>query len=57
MKVSGLQMGLTIAEVGLMYMGAFKDMFEEYKKWHNIRTKKQLFALETFEEVASLDDL
>ncbi len=50
-------MGLTIEEVGLMYMGAFKDMFEEYKKWHNIRTKKQLFALETFEEVASLDDL
>ncbi len=57
MKIMGLQMGMTLEEVGLMYIGAFRDMFEEFKKWHNMNIKRQTFKLEVPEEEASLSDL
>ncbi len=43
-RVTGLQMGLTLEEIGFMYTGQFRDMVEEFKKWHNLRIKKQIFA-------------
>jgi len=37
-------MGLTLENIGFMYIGQFRDMVEEFKKWHNMRIRKQIFA-------------
>lgn len=50
-KVAGLQMGLTLEDIGFMYIGQFRDMLEEFKKWHNIRIKKQIFTEDELGEV------
>ena len=56
-KVAALQMGMTLEQAGLSYPGQFKDMFEEYKKWHNLRTKKQMFNIDEQEAESSLSEL
>lgn len=50
-------MGMTLEQAGLSYPGQFKDMFEEYKKWHNLRTKKQMFNIDEQEAESSLSEL
>jgi hypothetical protein len=44
--VTALQMGMTIEEAGLMYVGEFRDMTEEYKRWHNLRVKQAMFSID-----------
>lgn len=44
-------MGLTLEDIGFMYIGQFRDMLEEFKKWHNIRIKKQIFTEDELGEV------
>lgn len=39
-------MGMRMEDVGLMYVGEFRDMVEEFKKWHNIRMKNGCFAMD-----------
>ena len=52
-----MQMGLTTEELGTMYMGQFRDMFEEFKKWHNLRIRKQMFSIDEQGEAQSADAL
>jgi hypothetical protein len=40
-----------------MYVGQFKDLFEEYKKLHNIDAKKMVFQMDEPEKEESLKDL
>lgn len=50
-------MGFTARETGLLYIGQFKDCFEEYKKIHNAKMKKSIFLTGDDEKEASLKDL
>ena len=45
-RVTALQMGMTIEDAGLMYVGEFRDMTEEYKRWHNLRVKQAMFSID-----------
>jgi hypothetical protein len=56
-RVTALQMGLSLEQAGICYMGQFRDMFEEYKKWCNIHSKNQLFVIEEQEKESSLSEL
>ncbi len=51
----GMQIGYTEKEVASMYFGKWCDLFEQYKKMHNIRMKKALF--EEPKKVVSLYDI
>lgn len=51
-------MGLSLKETGLQYVGAFKDMFEAYKAYHNMTIKRQTFVIEEEEETTqSIEDV
>jgi hypothetical protein len=39
-------MGMTLEDVGLMYLGEFRDMVEEFKKWHNARARQACFNMD-----------
>lgn len=56
-KIMGLQMGLTLTDIGLMYVGEFRDMVEEFKKWHNMTMKKQIFAEDDLGKVADPNEV
>ena len=56
-RVTGLQMGLTTRDIGFMYVGEFRDMIEEFKKWHNMRIKKQVFAEDDLGKVADPNEV
>ncbi len=45
-KITALQMGMTLEDVGLMYLGEFRDMVEEFKKWHNARARQACFNMD-----------
>ena len=42
-------MGLNLEEIGLMYVGTFFEMFEEYKTVHNMKVKGQIYVVEDLE--------
>lgn len=39
----GLQMGYKEKEIAHMYFGKWYDLFQEFKKWHNFKAKRNLF--------------
>ena len=49
-----MEIGYREREVAHMYFGKWCDLFEEYKKMHNIRMKRMMF---TEKKVESLMDL
>ena len=50
----GLQMGFSGQEVRYMHFGEWSDLFEEYKRIYNFKTKKMLFRTKE-EQVSMLD--
>ncbi|MBR5421009.1 MAG: hypothetical protein IK115_07690 [Lachnospiraceae bacterium] len=50
-------MGMTLEQAGFLYLGQFRDMFEEYKKWNNMQIKRAVFTIDEQEEESSLDEL
>lgn len=49
----GLQIGYSEREIAHMYLGKWCDLYEEYKKLHNIRMKRLTF--DEKKEVSLLD--
>lgn len=39
----GLQMGFCEKELRHMYFGKWRDLFEEFKGWHNFKVKKGIY--------------
>ena len=50
----GMEIGYREQEIAHMYLGKWCDLFEEYKKMHNIRMQRMIF---TEKKVQSLMDL
>ena len=50
-----MQIGYTEREIGHMYFGKWCDLFEQYKKMHNIKMQRGLF--EEPKKVVSLFDV
>ena len=50
----GMEIGYREKEIAHMYLGKWCDLFEEYKKMHNIRMQRMIF---TEKKVQSLMDL
>lgn len=49
-----MQIGYSEKEIGHMYFGKWSDLFEEWKKMHNIKMNKMIFEER---KVQSLIDL
>ena len=56
-KIAALQMGLMYKEWGFLYYGEFRDMLEEFKKLHNMRTNGSTFIIAEEQKIADIDDL
>jgi len=52
--VGGMRIGYTEKEVAHMYFGKWCDLFEEFKKMHNITMRRQVFEQQ---KIASMMDL
>ena len=50
-------MGLTYKEWGFLYYGEYRDMLEEWKKYHNMQTNRYQFVIVEEEKIADLNDL
>lgn len=50
----GMQIGYCESDIAHMYFGKWMDLYEEFKKMHNIRIKRMVF---TEKKVESLIDL
>lgn len=50
----GMQIGYTEKEISHMYLGKWFDLYDEFKKMHNISMRRQVFGEK---KVASLLDL
>ena len=50
----GLELGYREKEIAYMYYGKWCDLFEQYKKMHNIRMERKIFE-EPKKEVSLLD--
>lgn len=50
-------MGFTYKEWGFLYYGEYRDMLEEWKKYHNMRVNKYQFVISEEPKIADIDDL
>lgn len=50
----GMKIGYTEREVAHMYLGKWCDLFEEFKKMHNVEMRKQVYEKQ---KATSLMDL
>lgn len=48
-------MGLRYEEVGQLYLGEFRDLFEEHKKYRNAIAKRDIYRIDEAEPVADPD--
>lgn len=50
----GMRIGYTEKEIAHMYLGKWSDLYEEFKKMHNITMKQQIFEEKKVESLINL---
>lgn len=49
-----MRIGYTEKEISHMYLGKWSDLYEEFKKMHNITMKRQIFEEKKVESLMDL---